>query len=471
MPQLFNTRGPTDLGSISSFINSYQTPEAAERDLFFNAPQGRRYLDDRYQALTGDPFASPIEDAKKARYRAAMTAAQEGASVAVGGSNGPQLLSAPDAPIQGPARNGEVATLQQPTNVEGRPMSRFAARQAGNSAITGMMQAGGSAYKLAGDDLKVPDVNDNNFLDVLGKRAALTGSTDLFNKIQRKNPSALRDISPPDPSDPFLLRGQNKKVIGQDVLHRVTSDPDFQEAYRRDPSKAKALYAAVTNGRDLETDKTAQGQLMVDQTNERKKILEGIKNPVADPVTGKISHIVEHTDTLTGKIVQERVDLTPYQQAVIDKQGGFGGMTGVDVPGRKGIPQLQGTTPEEHALYQATTQQVLAKNPSMPPTQAAQIAHAMLLKKQKEGTAQTSASGVGVRDVLDFMTPSEDFAQFGANALGRISNGINSLMGGHRADYPVERSPKFTQQENDALMRMMQERDQENRVFTSHSMR
>lgn len=449
--QLFNVNHPTTLPEIQNYLASYASPEAAESDLQFNSPQGGDYLNKQYQALTGDPMASPIEDAKRARDAAVLQAAGNGASFAVGSPMGPSMLSAPaTAPtLSGPPMTGNtggVPVAPPPLNSQGQLVSPTAQRSNANAAITSMMQGQGNQFQMAGKDLQLPDAKANNYLSILDKRTAAAGVGDLFGKIYRSNPELFAQGSAAD--DPRFARvqgGKEGKIEAADALHPVALDPTFMQEARRNPQKAQALYKAVTNGRDYNTDIAAKSQLLAEQRDSRQKLIGGIKNVEADPVTGDLYKMVETKD-LAGNLTQQRVPLTPFEHAAIETEGGFKRIYGVDLPDRAGL-NLPGMTPQETADYRARTQQVM-KEKGLDAKAASDLVHRQMYAEQSAkgkappSSATTSDGTGGMLDTMGFTQPEDYIApsvnpiikaanllKGGLNITPRATNAISAMMG------------------------------------------
>lgn len=401
----FNVSGPTSMDAIQSYIGGYATPEAAAMDTP-SAPTN--YLNSQYQRITGDAFADPFEDAAKNRNAAMIEAAANGASVAVGSNTGQKLLSVPILPPQGPqvmsgSGGGVALASMMPA------LSPSGQRTADNSILTSMLQMRGGAANNARADMQVPEPTANNYLQVLGQRANSIGAGDLFSKIQRSNPSAFSaGISADDPRFARIQGGANGKVEAADALHPIANDPHFREELRRNPTKAQALYSAVTNGRDYNTDITAKSQLLSEQSDSRKKMIEGLKGVEADPITGVYTHQKE-TIGLGGEVTIKKVPLTPHEVAAIDTEGGFKRIFGVEVPDKGGLPPLPGkTTAAQNQDYRTRVAALVAEK-KIPAKEAANIVHGQMFteqQQQKSGVA-TSQSGPGLkgnaRTMMEFM--------------------------------------------------------------------
>lgn len=381
---------------IQRFIADYDTPEAAQSDLFFNAPNARGYLEKQYQALTGDAFADPFQKAKRFQSDAMTEAAMNGASVATGSNMGPRILSMPQQqqPQVAPMVNGKPQVVQPMTNMEGTPLSALGNRTTQNSLMTSLMQERGREYQMAGTDLMAPPPGANDYLQKLEQRASLSGSRDLFDKIQRSNPSVFS--ASPSSDDPRFSRvqgGKDGKIEAADSLHPIALDPHFMQETRRNPAKAKALYSAITNGRDYETDVKAKSGLLAEQRDARKKLIEGIKNPQADPVTGEVFKLVD-TKGQDGKIVQQRVPIDSMERAAIEAEPGeFKRIYGMDLPNRKGLTPY-GESPEEQLAHRELTQKIMAEK-KLPADQASKLAQTQLYQQQQNRGVQPAATNTG----------------------------------------------------------------------------
>jgi hypothetical protein len=430
----FNVNAPTSLDAIDQYIGSYATPEAAEMDTFSNAPRGYDYLEKNYQDLTGDAFAHPFEDAKNARARAMTEAAMNGASVATGSNTGMRMLSLPTPgapppvqadPIVANANTKHTVPTLAPTLPSGSlPLSPLGTREVARAAMLKMMQTKGNQYRLASSDMQIPAPSDANYLDVLSKRAALTGTADAFEKIRQTNPTALQTQTGGDPRF-ARLQGKDGKAIGA-TIHPLAFDDTFQELARQQPEKAQALYHAVTN-RDYATDHDAQVQLITEQRDARKKIIEGIKGLEADPITGDMYKVVETKD-FDGSIKQQRMPITPLDRAAIEAEGGAKRIYGVDLPGMGGLKKIPGMTDKGHNEYKNRAAAIRAKNPDLPVEQVSKMALATM--KADQGKVRTGAQGegVGLLDTLMQFNPKETLAAGVVNPLVSMMRSTNKVF-------------------------------------------
>lgn len=407
----FDSRRPTSLAAIDQYIGSFATPEAAEADTRWNAPQGMDFLQRQYQGITGDAFADPFEDATKARANAMTEAAMSGASVAVGSNTGMKLLSMPTAPVP-PSANANVPAVATPMNSIGAPLSSWANREVVNESLRGMLASKAGAFKMGATEMQIPDPRDGNFLDVLEKRASLVGANEEFRRIQRENPDALRPISN---NDPRFARDPAGKVISEGEMHPLAFDDTFREMLRQKPQKAIALYHAITN-RDYKTDEDAKTKSIVEQRDARKKVIEHIKGLEADPITGELFKTVEINEY--GTIKQQRVPLTPLDKAAIEKEGGVKRLYGIDLPGFGGLKKLPGATPEEDTAYRARTQQLM-KEKGVSVAEASTLAHRELYQQQQERLKSKPPQQSGLRKTLNAIVDTQVAA---VNAIPKFYN-------------------------------------------------
>jgi hypothetical protein len=432
----FNTEGPTSLDAIDQYIGSYATPEAAEMDTRFNAPRGMDYLTSRYQSLTGDAFADPFEDASNQRARAMTEAAMNGASVATGSNTGMRMLSLPrpnaPLPVQADptvanANARHTVTAPAPVMPNGSmPLSPLGTREVAKAGLLKMMQMQGNQTRLASSDMQIPDPTSGNYLDVLSKRAALTGTGDIFEKIRQNNPTALQA---PSTDDPRFARDATGKVIGQGELHPLAFDDHFQEQMRLNPEKASAFYHAVTN-RDYATDIDAKRKSIVEQRDARKKIIEGIKGLEADPITGDLYKVVESKDPF-GTIQQQRVPVTPLDKAAIEAEGGAKRIYGVDLPGMGGLKKIPGMTDKGHGEYRNRAAELRKAHPELSVEQASAQALASMKSEQNKNRTANGPQGekVGLLEMLSQFNPKDLLAAgivnpaiSGANATNKLFN-------------------------------------------------
>jgi hypothetical protein len=402
----FNTNRPTDLQSIEGALSSYATPEAAVSDFDSNAPRGRDYLIKQYQTLLGDAFADPFADMAKSENSDMVKAAMGGASIATGSNMGMRLLSQPMAPAPATTAATTGPTIPLPT------LSPLGNNEVTRDNLLRMMQMKGNADRLASSDMQIPAPNSSGYMDVLGRRAALAGVSNEFGRI---NPSVF--TTPVDANDPRFARTQAGKAIGMDI-HPVAYDPNFQEIARRDPAKAAALYRATTN-RDYDTDVKAKSQLLVEQRDARKKIIEDIKSLEADPVTGDLYKTINFKD-FDGTIKQQRLPVTPLDRAAIEAEGGAKRIYGVDLPGQGGLPKLPGMTDQELVQYRSRTQQLM-KEKGLDVQSASALAHRMLYAEQNSRNAPvtTTPQRPGFQRALESLT---DANISGANVVPKLLN-------------------------------------------------
>lgn len=369
MPTLDINRGLSP-ELISNIIGQYATPEAADTDMFFNAPRARQHIVDQYQRFSGDAFADPFADFSRGNANAVAEAGRAGATIAAGSNMGARVLSFPQQSQQ------PVATLQPGSGGGGGgPMigsGGWVDREAQLEQVRNTESARGRIYQLAGE--YDPE-----------KRANLLGVGTLYSQIHQRNPNAF---SGNPEIDPRFATDKTKKVVGRDALHHIYNDPQFQEELTRNPNKAKALYAAVAgNGRNLETDIESQRQLISEQQTSRKRVIEGIKGIKADPVTGRLTKTVDVKDPLSGEIKQQDVDLTPFDKEIVDKEGGLNRIFGVNLPGyndgQSSLPRLPNTTEEEHQALLDSTKEIMLKNPGMSKEKAFNVAHKQAWAKQE----------------------------------------------------------------------------------------
>lgn len=396
MPLAFDTNGPISLDAINSYIGGYASPEAALMD---TPLQSRNFLADRYQRLTGDPFSDPFESAIKNRSGALTEAAANGASVAVGSNTGGRLLSLPN--FMAPNANANPAT-PIPTNVEGRPLSMSGQRTTNNGLLMSMMQGQAAKNRLASTDLAIPSPDSNNYLSVLEQRANLVGAGDLHRRIYQSNPDLFsRGTAADDPRFARVQGGKEGKVEAADALHPIAMDPTFIQETRRNPEKAKAYYSAVSGGRDYTTDITAKSQLLSEQSDARKKLIEGIKNVKADPFTGDLTKVVEVKNSITGRLEAQEIPLSDMEKSAIEAEGGFKRIYGTDIPNRSGIPSLKGASQEENIAYRDRARKLKQADPSLTPQNAAALAHRQLFQEQQNkgkvqpGFLSRLGSGIG----------------------------------------------------------------------------
>lgn len=375
----FDVNAPAPVSAIDQYIGRYSSPEAAQSDTISNAPQGYDYLKKSYQASTGDYFADPFKDASDVHARALTEAAMSGASIATGDVRaGGRLLSLPNPPATTPAPADNAGAPQQdPT------LSATGNSQVQNSLMTQLLQGQGNQYQLDRKELQIPDINAPDFnpktyLDVVHKRANLAGVGMEFRQLMKDNPEA---IAGPTADPRFSTDPKTGKTISSDELHPLASDPGFMELSKQDPSKANALYYAVT-GQHYQTAINAKISSLVEQRAGRQKILEGIKGIKADPISGALQKTIEVKD-FDGTVHQQDLPMSELEKAALAKEGGTERLFGVQLPGLGGVQPKQGMTDEELVSYRQRTQDIMSKNPNLSVGTASQIAHKQLYEEQQ----------------------------------------------------------------------------------------
>lgn len=402
---------------LTELIRQYASP-AANAGV---SMQGRNAMTDRYAALTGDPFADPFKDNEDQRYQAAMQAAMNGASVSSGGVGGPRVLTPMTSSLPvGPT----TVPVAAPLNAMGVPLTNTGNRAVDNSLLTSMLQQQGNRYKMAGADLSIPSPSANNYLSILDKRAALAGASDLHGEIYRSDPTVFDKGTAAD--DPRFARtpiGKDGKVEAADALHPVAMTERFIQEARRNPARAAAYYSAVTGGRDYDTDVKAKSQLLAEQHDSRQKIIGGLKQITADPITGKLSED-GGVDPLTGMIRPPR-PLTAYETAVVNSEKGTQRETGVQIPGFGGI-SLTGLSPAGKEEFQRRTQQLMTTG-KLSAQDAAALAQKQMHAEQNRGKVTTlqPTNRPGPVRAMDSLT---NFLGSGVNWLGTMPETANKAI-------------------------------------------
>lgn len=422
---------PISLDAIQQYLGRYASPEAAESDLQFNAPTGASsFLAKQYQNLTGDPFSDPIQDAKRNRDAAALAAANSGASFASGSNMGPTMLSAPPIASTAPV-SSNPQSLTPSTNTMGQPLSAVGQHEVSNSLLTSMLQQQGSRYQMANASNQLPSPNSNQYFATLQTRANAAGAGDLFNEIHTSDPTVFAKGISSDPRFARIQGGKNGKIEAADSIHPLAMNSRFIQETKQNPERAKALYAAATNGRDYQTDIEAKSQLLSEQSDSRKKLLEGVKSVKADPITGELHKIVEVKNSLTGKLEAQEIPLSDMEKSAIDAEGGFKRIYGVDIPNRGGVTLPGRPTAEQNKQYQSIVGQLVKSGKSL--EEAKNIAHTQMYKAtQSAGVAtlqnSNNENGRGMLDTMMGYSPIKDLGVPIANFGIRGANGFNSLL-------------------------------------------
>jgi len=431
----FDIRKPTTEQAIAQYIGSYKTPEAALADTEKRAPGGLKYLRDNYQALTGDFFADPFEDAIKTRedeaYNTRMSAATGGRI-----ARGQRVRGRSQAVAQSMAANEsneEVAPLQSgitgptftPTashwsdrEIQREQMRNFLAR---NSAID---QLGAPELQLS-TARPTTGVQFQKHLGMLEKRMAVAGASDLFRKI---DPILFsRGTSPDDPRFARVQGGKDGKIEASDALHAMVLDPDFKRELKRNPQKARDAYYAATNGRDYDTDIAAEAQLRKEQTDERKEVRKKIEHPFFDETEGKWYDMKTSTDPITGKMMQNKIPLDTREAAVMNT-GEFGRQYGVDFPQGGGLKPY-GESAEEQQAHRDGVAELVAKG--IPFAQADAMVKKRLydLQQTKLHPPEASPAGTGFMDTMAQLNFQKDvhepLTNVGVHALNILKSQFN----------------------------------------------
>jgi len=390
----FDVRGPTTMAAINQYIGGYKTPEAALTDTEKRAPGGLKYLRDNYQALTGDFFADPFEDAIKARddagYNARMSAAM--------GSRGGGVV----APPSGAAP--QVATVQRPDDWQ-PTATNWADREIQREAFRRSMERSSAMDRLNSPEMQLPtgDVSQNwaDFQDsqrLIEKRMNLAGTRDLYDKI---GPEVFsRGTTADDPRFARVQGGKDGKIEASDALHPIALHPEFIRELARNPQKAKLAYYAATNGRDYETDIAGGAQLRKEQGDVADKMIAAYHGLYADEITGQL---YETGKLDSGGTKQPDRPLTQYEMDVVKSRKGTQRLTGVQVPGYGGM-QLPGADEEGLNAVRTRAKELMREDPTLKPKAAFDMAHSQLAPN-KVATSQSRPGLWKATDALEnFMT-------------------------------------------------------------------
>jgi hypothetical protein len=347
MPVYIDTQAPTSLDRIAAAIAPYDNQRAAEMD-FDRAPQGRDYLIDQYRRLTGEMNANPFDDAFKMKNEIASQAVRTGTGNPVSSS---------------------IATLQ---NLGDREVARQGVRDA--ASVQGRM------YALSDPNLSTE------------KRANYLGVGTLFGQMTSRNPE-LRNLSGPN-IDPRLGVDKGGKIYGQEALHSIYYQPEFQEILNRDPEQAHKIYAAYAgNNRSLSQDLQIQSQHLMEQKNERRKVLENIKG-IKQNADGSWTKTIQTKDPLSGAVTEQQLPLTDFEKSAISKENGIQGVYGFSAP--SDVRHLEDATPEQNKALSALILRYRQQGKS-PEDAIHDFQQAGQMKHSKQ---QKSANSVGLMDAM-----------------------------------------------------------------------
>jgi hypothetical protein len=454
---VFNINQPTSLEAIGAAIGSYATPEAAQSDLFFNAPRGMDYLINQYRRSTGDYFADPFQDMSRGRM-AAITAA---------------------------AANPVAITKDEAGKQISTPI-KWSDREALNAELTQGLQERGRNYQLASRDLLLPPPGAENYESIQEKRANLTGTSDLFRDIRDRNPSALQ---PQEATDVMLQRrdptgkGEGKVTPATD-LHQIAFDPRFQETLKRDPTKAKKLYSAITGGRSFDTDREATvAQRELDIKADDEILADLRKTGKWNPILGTFTKMATVADIMGGPGATKQVErpISDVEEAALRRNGGALEALRVSpsqVPPAMEVPKAWGLTKSEERDFRNAVFEDQSKHPNKPLNESRRDAYKTLnelQKRNREIESPNTASAPGSvpgqpgdksfgPNIFDVMRTS-DFTEPVVNAARTFPNLFRKLAGAMYPGYelPPEATKldvtKMTQAEADAAITAAKDRE------------
>lgn len=334
---------PGGVEGIMSLIGNYSSPQVAEQDFNFNAPQSRDYLEKQYQDLTGNPFSNPFKDANDRQYDAVMQAAMSGASVATGSNTGPSAFrslrssapsvvssTAPDAPN---AHGSIPGASAHPDALDSSP--EYSLSMATNPADYGQR----ITRRL--ESIKHPLVKQ--IMSEIGGTSGAIGAATTAGVgsgageyggakfgMGVEGATASQDLVDPKTGKPIAT-----SQLDPDLLNSKS----FRFLMQQDRPVAAQVYHAKT-GRDLERDINSNIAAEVAQKAARGDVLSGLRNLEINKTTGKktITRSVKNPLSATGEMMEVQTDLSDFQQAVLDKEGGTMGKFGFDI-GPHGIPK------------------------------------------------------------------------------------------------------------------------------------
>jgi hypothetical protein len=366
MPTI-NLQGPASFGAINSVISQYATPDAAESDLFFNAPRGRNFLVDRYRQLTGDYFADPFEDARQRyadRRMAEVVAAKQAATV-------PSAFS----------------------NASGTQLSPWAAREVTNQTIRDQLASEANARMLESREMQLPAIGAENYQDIQKRRSNYAGVANLFDEIAGRQPEAL---APADEGTPAMLQrlettGKNAgKVQPSYDLHPIAFNPKFQETLRREPEKAIKFYHAVT-GRSFETDRAATVAQRAEFEKADDEILADLrKTGKWNPILGTFTKSTMQQDPNNpfGPYREIQRPISDVEEAALRRKGGA--LQALRVDPSQVQPKFdigvaaKGLTPMEEKAFRVKLDQWAQTNPEADLKQGMNVIYNDFMKRQRE---------------------------------------------------------------------------------------
>jgi hypothetical protein len=124
---------------------------------------------------------------------------------------------------------------------------------------------------------------------------------------------------------------------------------------------------------------------------------------------------------------------------ILDAEGGFGKVYGVDMPGRGGLPRIEGTSPEEHQQYIDRARQLYTQHPELGVKGAAQEAHLQLYNEQQNKGQQSTSSGAPLRALNTFGNAAISGVNRGLEGVNAVSDLVQLLSGGEggKAQIPL----------------------------------
>jgi len=419
MPIGFDVNQPASMDAMVAAISPYASQSAAESDIPTDAQD---YLNSSYQRLTGDQGSNIFNDVFNARTNAATAAAAN------------PMMSAPAA-----TKGGMPSQFP----------NKWSDREVANSEFNQSAEMNAAQYRMAGRSEQLPPIGAENYTNAQRMRATALGVGTLFDRIAADDPNALTPKG--DPTDLLLQRAGAKakepgKIQPGDDLHHVVNNPVFQEALRRNPQQAMALYSAITGGRDFETDRQAQVGQIAENTKQDQNILGDLqKTGKWNPILGSFTKMRTSKD-LAGNEIQTETPISDVEQAALDRNGGALKALRIDNPSAL-QPKMslgmagQGLSPQEERQFRTALFNWSQANPSGDINKAKGAIYNQLLAQQKAtataqnpGTAAAAGAVPGQPSLLDRIssgasTAFDELGQMrGQDILSTVAGGPRALL-------------------------------------------
>lgn len=280
-----------DLNTIMRLIGGYSSPEAAESDILFNAPQARGKMKEVYQQATGDFTGDPF---------AAFSKAQA-------------------------ADWNQKAGDQWSNRVRAMQMAPDGGGDGGGAAPSVSVPISGATTPNSNETAYLMRHPEQQYLSELANPATQEIASSQF--IGPTMPGARVPYISQVDSDP--------SSVGYGLDEHLLADPKFATLQSRDPEQAKKTYEALTGGQDLNKAIAVLGARRKDREALHDQVVRELATTIDfDPVTGQLGKrkINMKDDGLgsTPTPVTTFVPLNPVEHELLSN-GTFTRKTGIDL--------------------------------------------------------------------------------------------------------------------------------------------